>query len=77
MADGVELDLCRPCQSLWFDADELERFPVRGAPTRQKSVVDTTKRQAQSTRKDQDTSDEGSVAGDVIDVVFQALTSWH
>lgn len=77
MADGVELDLCRPCQSLWFDADELERFPVHGALTRPKSAVDTTKRQAPTRRNDPDTEDEGSVVGDVVDVLFQVLTSWH
>jgi Zn-finger nucleic acid-binding protein len=77
MADGVELDLCRPCQSLWFDADELERFPVRGAPTRSKSVVDTSKRQASTKRGDPATGDEGSVVVDVVDVLFQVLTSWH
>lgn len=26
LADPVELDLCRGCQSVWFDGGELERF---------------------------------------------------
>jgi Zn-finger nucleic acid-binding protein len=77
MTDGVELDLCRPCQSLWFDADELERFPVHGAPTRSKSVVDTSKQPATTRRSDPDTEDEGSVVVEVVDVLFQVLTSWH
>lgn len=77
MADGVELDLCRPCQSLWFDADELERFPIRGEPTRQKTVVDTNKRQPPVRRSDSNTTDDDSVVGDVAQVVFDLLTNWN
>lgn len=76
MTHGVELDLCRPCQSLWFDADELDRFPLRGAPTRQEIAVDTTKRQPQTRRTDPGTEDEGSVAGEVVDAVLDILTNW-
>lgn len=76
MADGVELDLCRPCQSLWFDADELERFPIRGAPTRQQIVVDTTKRQPPNRRTEPTAENEGSVVDEVVDAVFDILTNW-
>lgn len=72
MADGVELDLCRPCQSLWFDVNELERFPTRGAPTRRETVVDTTRRQPPTRKADPD-DDEDSVAKEVVDVVFDIL----
>ena len=76
MAEGMELDLCRPCQSLWFDADELERLPIRGAPTRRETVVDTTKRQSPSRRTGRDDDDEDSVMKDVVDAVFDVLTDW-
>jgi Zn-finger nucleic acid-binding protein len=73
---GVELDLCRACQSLWFDADKLHHFPIRGAPTRQQIVVDTTKHQPPNRRTDPTTEDEGSVVGEVVDAVFDILTNW-
>jgi Zn-finger nucleic acid-binding protein len=76
MAHGVELDLCRPCQSLWFDADELDRFPVRGEATRLKTVVDTRKRQLSTARHDPDIGNDDSVVGDVVDAVFDILTNW-
>lgn len=34
----IELDLCRSCQSLWFDPDEFSHLPPRTtAPSRSKS----------------------------------------
>lgn len=27
--DGPEIDLCRQCQVMWFDADELSQMPTR------------------------------------------------
>lgn len=76
VADGVELDLCRPCQSLWFDADELERFPIRSARTRQKTTVDTTRCQPPMKRSEQRSSDDGSVIEDVVDSVLDILSHW-
>ena len=69
---GVELDLCRSCQSLWFDADELELLPVRGNPKCPKTVGDTNS----FTRIDPDTEDEGYAVIAVVDVLFQVLTNW-
>ena len=79
VADGVELDLCRSCQSLWFDADELERFPLRGAPTQREAIVDTTKYQprmypAEPDTTDPDTTDEGSLFDDIVEIISDILT---
>lgn len=27
--EGPEVDLCRPCQMMWFDADEMQQLPGR------------------------------------------------
>jgi Zn-finger nucleic acid-binding protein len=29
ISDGPEIDLCRQCQMMWFDADELAQMPSR------------------------------------------------
>ncbi|HEX3132947.1 MAG TPA: zf-TFIIB domain-containing protein [Planctomycetota bacterium] len=61
VAHEVELDLCRSCRSLWFDAHELERLPIRGALNQQPSIG----------RTDAD-SKVGFFAGDVADEVFRS-----
>jgi Zn-finger nucleic acid-binding protein len=69
----VELDLCRPCQSWWFDAAELSQFPHPPMPTKKSSADPRSAHK----RTSSETTDEGSVVVDVIDGLFQILTSWH
>jgi membrane associated rhomboid family serine protease len=34
----VTLDICQPCQTVWFDTDELERLPRKPAPIQEKPL---------------------------------------
>jgi len=43
----VEIDLCRPCESLWFDVGELSRLPSADTrdPRTKAQKVDTSLRE--------------------------------
>lgn len=52
--DGPEIDLCRLCQMIWFDADELGQLPKRSSGAIKRDQWQEELRQMQKRREDRE-----------------------
>ncbi len=65
----IEIDLCRSCQSLWFDPDEFSHLPPRtSAPARPKPAP-ATKRYAPMPSRNSDTPVFDTAMEPLFDVI--------
>jgi len=69
---GIEVDVCRPCKSIWLDRDEQQQFPPRTTPPPPEDAVDAQRAFAMVQVKElQRRHQEGEAIGDGPDEIWK------